>query len=102
MQSDEESPRAITLKTPDCLCDFPSHQTLKFDLYFLHSVRPALVILDFRFSVGFLREIESVLKPDLIQFGPKTGYSARNMGIVHETILSLGGSIVCNQGDSAH
>jgi hypothetical protein len=39
--NENSSPR---LKTPDCLCDFPGHQTLKFDLYFLHSLRPPLVI----------------------------------------------------------
>jgi hypothetical protein len=74
---------------------FPVHQIPKFDLYLLHSVRPALLIEDFPLPVVFLREIESVVQPDLIQFGP-TGYSARNMGIVHEAILSLGGSIDCN------
>jgi len=80
----------VKLPTPDCLCGFSDHQTLKFDLYFLHSVRPPLVIQDFTFAVVFLREIQAVLKPDLIQFGAKTGYSARNIGIVHETILSVG------------
>jgi hypothetical protein len=53
------------------------------------------VIQDFTFSVVFLCEIEAVLNPDLIQFGPKTGYSARNIGIVHETILSLRRSLLC-------
>ncbi len=73
-----------TQKPSDCLCDFPGHQILKFDLYFQHSVRPPLVIQDFTFSVVFLRAIEAVLKPDLIQFGPKTGYSARNIGVVRD------------------
>jgi hypothetical protein len=65
-----------------------------FDLYFPHSVRPLLVIQDFIFSVVFLREIEAVLQPDLIQFSPKTVYSARNIGIFHETILSLGSHLL--------
>jgi len=68
--------QAIALKTPDCLCDFPVHQTLKFNLYFPHSVRPPFVIKDFTFSVVLLREIRAVLKPDLIRFGPKTSYGA--------------------------
>jgi hypothetical protein len=72
------------------LRDSPSHQTLKFYLYFLHSVRPALLIQDFTIAVVSLREIKAVFDPDLIQFGPKTGYSARNMGIVHEIVLSAG------------
>jgi hypothetical protein len=82
-------------KSSDCLCDFPGHQILKFDLYFLLSVRPPLVIQDFTFAVVFfLRAIEAVLKPDLIQFGPKTSYSARNIGVFHETILSLRRSLL--------
>jgi len=35
------------------LCDFPGHQILKFDLYLLYSVRPALLIEDFPFLCGF-------------------------------------------------
>ena len=70
-----------------CLCDFPGHQILKFDLYFLHSIGPPLVIQVFPVSMTFLPETGSVLKPDLIQFGPKTGYSARNIDVVHDTIL---------------
>ena len=72
------------------LCDFPGHQTLKFDFYFPYSVCPPFVIQDFRFLVAPLGEIESVLKRDLIQFRPKTRYGLRNIGIIHETILYLG------------
>ena len=75
-------------QNPGFLCDFPRHQVLKRDLYFLDSVHPPLMVQHFTFSVAFFPEIEAVFNSDLIQFGPKAGHSARNMSIIQETILS--------------
>lgn len=46
--------------------------------------------LAFPNSVTLPSEIGAVLEPDLIQFGAKTGYDARDLSVLHKTILIAG------------